>query len=753
MASPGSTNVIIITGDPAPYYATLQAVTSASNTAAASISSRFTSVGKSLTSVGKSMTKYVSLPLLAVGAASAKLAVDFEESFTRIRANSNLTGKEIDHLRKVVLQLSGKTAQSPKELADGLYFLASAGLSAAQVEDTLTQAAKASAAGFGDVADVAKLTANALNAYAKDGLTARKVTDSLAAAIREGTAEPDAFANALGRILPFAQKAGVGFDEVTASLASLSNIGIDVNEGVTSMRGLLSALISPTEQARDAMKEYGLSADGLRQSLADDGLLATMRLLEDRTNGNIDAQRKIIPNIRALAGLFGITGQKADKVNDSFHRVMDSTGDLDKAFDKTRKGPAFKFQQMLADFQRLGIKLGEALLPTLLDVADGVEGILKSFERLSPELRQGIVKWGLYAIALGPVLRILGSISSLAGRLTRTLPAATSAAGGVSAGAGGLGGTGIPAGVVGLLAGANAFLDTKINDNLKEMQRNAGLADNAFASFGRRLSVMATGPLGGAVTAFDDFRQSMSKGKGVIGSVVDALNPFNDAVEQTHDKTTKVERRIKTLTEALPKLGGHLSDAEKYTIDAYIAAGHYDLALELLQGEVDKAGGKFEHLRDGINDAAGATADHSQKVQALKSALEHVPNRTKARIETPGMSEAQANARTFLDTILSIPHNVVVHSSFSGTPQQRAVGGPVLAGHDYIVGERGPELLRMGTGGGWVHPNNASQGLNGAGVVISGPVELIVGEQRMAGYIRSVAADGFRRDVRHWVGN
>jgi phage-related minor tail protein len=36
----------------------------------------------------------------------------------------------------------------------------------------------------------------------------------------------------------------------------------------------------------------------------------------------------------------------------------------------------------------------------------------------------------------------------------------------------------------------------------------------------------------------------------------------------------------------------------------------------------------------------------------------------------------------------------------------RAMGGPVSAGRSYLVGERGPELLRLGSKGGHVTPNN-----------------------------------------------
>ena len=36
----------------------------------------------------------------------------------------------------------------------------------------------------------------------------------------------------------------------------------------------------------------------------------------------------------------------------------------------------------------------------------------------------------------------------------------------------------------------------------------------------------------------------------------------------------------------------------------------------------------------------------------------------------------------------------------------RAMGGPVEPGRTYLVGERGPEVLQMGTSGGTVIPNH-----------------------------------------------
>jgi phage-related minor tail protein len=73
--------------------------------------------------------------------------------------------------------------------------------------------------------------------------------------------------------------------------------------------------------------------------------------------------------------------------------------------------------------------------------------------------------------------------------------------------------------------------------------------------------------------------------------------------------------------------------------------------------------------------------------------------------------DALAKPRTVqIQAYTSIPSN----SGFRGvgTSGYRASGGPVSAGGAYVVGERGPELLQMGSTSGNVVPNNKLGGVN-----------------------------------------
>lgn len=355
-------------------------------------------VGQSL---GKSLSSAITSPLGILGGAAVvgaigKMTVGFEDAFTRIRSLSNASTQDISKWKDEVLSLAGETAQAPQELADALFFLSSAGLEASQIMPTLEASAKGAAVGLGTTADVANITASALNAYAKTGLTAAQVTDTLVAAVREGRAEPEEFAKALGRILPIASTIGVTFQDVTASLAALSNIGLDVNEGVTAMRGVLQAVAAPGTLAAKALGELGLSAQDLLDAIKQDGLIGALRLLDtaakDQTNTQADyigVLRKVIPNVRSLTGDLGLLTQDANKVDDIFDRVNNSTGSLAEAFKSTTEGPGFQLRQFMTELSTVAIQLGETGLPVVTTALKALGPVL-SFAADNASLLLGV---------------------------------------------------------------------------------------------------------------------------------------------------------------------------------------------------------------------------------------------------------------------------------------------------------------------------------------------------------------------------
>lgn len=393
----------------------------------ASSESRLQALAHRSSSIGGALTRNLSAPLALIGAGATAMALKYEDAFTRIDAVSNASAASLAKWRTEVLQLAGRTAQSPQELAEALYFLASAGLKAGTEMDALEASAKASAIGLGETAVVARIVANALNAYADSGLTAVGVVDRLTAAIKAGTAEPDEFADALGRVLPIAAAAGVGFDEVTASLAALSNIGLDVEEGVTALRGLLQALVAPGGQAAKTMQALGISTEEMRRTLAEGGVLAALQLLQERSGGNLDVLRDLIPNVRALTGELGLTGQNAATVAKVFDQVTAATNELERAWEATTGTPAHEMRQAMVDIQIAAVELGQKLLPVAQKIVDVVVRLADWFAKLPDGMQQVVVVAGLIAVALGPLLRLWGAMVGILAGATAATHASTAA--------------------------------------------------------------------------------------------------------------------------------------------------------------------------------------------------------------------------------------------------------------------------------------------------------------------------------------
>ncbi len=134
---------------------------------------------------GKKLSKNVTLPLVAVGGLAIKAAADFEASMTKIESLVGLSSEAVEGFTEDVRRLSGETAQAPKDLADAMFFITSAGLRGAAATETLEAAAKAAAVGLGDTATIADLATSALNAYGEANISATQATDVMVAAVRK----------------------------------------------------------------------------------------------------------------------------------------------------------------------------------------------------------------------------------------------------------------------------------------------------------------------------------------------------------------------------------------------------------------------------------------------------------------------------------------------------------------------------------------------------------------------------------------
>jgi len=84
--------------------------------------------GDSMQGAGKKLTKFATLPMLALGAATLKVGSDFSAQMSKVEAKADATGSQMDQMRALALKLGADTAFSATEAAQGMEILAAAGM-------------------------------------------------------------------------------------------------------------------------------------------------------------------------------------------------------------------------------------------------------------------------------------------------------------------------------------------------------------------------------------------------------------------------------------------------------------------------------------------------------------------------------------------------------------------------------------------------------------------------------------------------
>jgi hypothetical protein len=203
------------------------AVAEATQRAAAAMQGPLARLGDQMRNLGDRLSLGLTAPLAALGGAAAKLSMDFDRTMTQIVTLTGASRDEVARLREEVLRLAGETARGPQELAQALYFVLSSGIDASRAMEVLTASAKAAAIGLGQTQTVADAVTTVINAYGQGAIDAGRATGILLAAVREGKAEADALAGAIGRVVPVAATMGVSFDQVAAALAVMTSAGLE----------------------------------------------------------------------------------------------------------------------------------------------------------------------------------------------------------------------------------------------------------------------------------------------------------------------------------------------------------------------------------------------------------------------------------------------------------------------------------------------------------------------------------------------
>ena len=361
------------------------------------------------------MNRYLTLPILALGGASFKMQMDFESSMTKIIGLVGVAREQVEAWSDEVIAMAPTLGKSPKELADALFFITSAGIKDARALDVLEKSAKASAAGLGETKVVADLVTSAMNAYGPAVLNAGLATDILTATVREGKAEADSLAQSMGMVLPIASNMGVTFDQVGAAVASMTRTGTKAATASMQLRQILASILKPTSEAEETLMAMGTSATALRKAIREDGLIAVlMQLKKLQAAYGDEIMAKVFPNVRALSGVLDIVGANAEDNIKIFKSLEKSTGAAGYAFEQAAQTTEFKWNVALSSAKASLVSFGkivaQGVIPLLHGFAERMQKLTAWFNGLTESQRKTLLKTLAITAAIGPLFTVVGML-------------------------------------------------------------------------------------------------------------------------------------------------------------------------------------------------------------------------------------------------------------------------------------------------------------------------------------------------------
>lgn len=536
-------------------------------------------------SAGANMTKFITLPLVGVGALSIKTAADFEAGMSKVQAISGATGDDMQKLEGMAKQLGATTKFSASDAADALSYMGMAGWKTEDMMAGLPGVLDLAAAGGTDLALTSDIVTDGLTGL---GLTAKDTgmfVDVMAATCNGSNTSIELMGETLKYVGPVAGTLGINMQDLSLAIGLMGNSGIKGSQAGTALRSGLTNLVKPTDQMKAAMEKYNIEL--VKNS---DGSIDFMGTMENlRTNlGGLDRATKA----QALSTIFGKEAMSgwAAIVNASdadFKNLASAIANSDGAaktmaetMQDNLKGSLDNFESAL---EAVGIVIGDILIPAFRGIVDWATNALTAFTELDSGTQTVIVAIGAVVAIIGPLLLIGGGLLSMLPGIAAGFQIAAGAATAMNVAI-----LGVPlavAGVVAVIAGLVTWIGTS--------STALGFLQDKFGAFGIFLAATCEAIAGVVQLTFGNMAIIIGTAAKMIGAIL--TGNFSKVDDIFREGWAKVENNT---AQAMSNIAAETSSA-----------------LELLKStSADKLGNVVSTFDTAMQQLPNLTKDNASKI-------------------------------------------------------------------------------------------------------------------------------------------
>ena len=373
------------------------------------------------------------LGLGAVGAAGvaafigmAKSAMDYNNQAALTLTQVDQLGVTLEDIKTIGKNVANEIPAPFENMQKSLFdIFSSMDVNASQAEKLLAGFSKGAVAGQVDVQTAGRATIAIMNGFQIPAEDINKVMDIQFQLVRKGVGTYAEFAESIGRVIPASARAGQTVETMAGALAFATRNGLSANMAATSVARAFESMTSPKVvgrleamgiAARDQFGEFRQVNDVITdlakkfEGLTKPEVSAALAELFKGAGGTIQARRFI-----------DLAIQQFDELNQRVDEMVNSSGALEDAYGIMLKDPEVMMQALKNTWDILKTEIGDAILPVLLMLANGLKGVFQWFNNLNPEIKKWIAWVGLAASAalvlIGALLLISGAIMIISGTL------------------------------------------------------------------------------------------------------------------------------------------------------------------------------------------------------------------------------------------------------------------------------------------------------------------------------------------------
>ena len=359
-------------------------------------------VGKKITEVGETLTQKITVPLAALGGASIAAFKVVDDGYDEMIKKTGATGEAAEELREIMENIATSIPTDFKTAGAAIGEVSTRfGVTGDELEELSSQFIKFADLNNTDVSNSIDKVQKALAAYGLGAEDAGEYLDRLNKTGQDTGVSVDKLAEGIVSNAAAFQEMGLSIDQSTAFMGQLEKSGANSETVLNGMRKALKNATAqgiPLNQALSDLQNTILNGTGSM-----DGLTAAYDLFGKSGDQIYAAVQNGTLDFNALSGA-----------------VADAGGNIDSTFAETQD-PLDQFTTTLNELKLVGAELGttilEVLSPAIEKVREFLERIKEKWDELDPSTQDMIVKIGLIAAALGPIITIVGMLITAIGAL------------------------------------------------------------------------------------------------------------------------------------------------------------------------------------------------------------------------------------------------------------------------------------------------------------------------------------------------